>query len=91
MQKDFPTDGIAFHGQWAALVMIELWALPQLLLENAHFLREVFDDDLRWRFIRPAMQIKSTETGLSTHSSLEWALAMSIFPAAVPCGWEVNT
>lgn len=26
--------------------MIESWTLPQLLLENADFLREVFDDDL---------------------------------------------
>jgi hypothetical protein len=45
-QKVFATDGFAFHGQSAALVIIEARAFSHLLFEHADFLLEVLDDDL---------------------------------------------
>ena len=45
-QQVFATDGFAFRGPSAALVIIEARASAQLLLEHADFHLEVFDDDL---------------------------------------------
>jgi hypothetical protein len=45
-QEVFATDEFAFHGQSAALVIIEARASSQLFFVHADFRLEVFDDDL---------------------------------------------
>jgi hypothetical protein len=42
----FSADGLAFHSQSAAWVVVEARAFSQLFFEHADFLFEVFNDDL---------------------------------------------
>jgi hypothetical protein len=45
-QQVLSTDGLAFHRQSAALVIIEARAFSQLFLEHTDFFLEIFNDDL---------------------------------------------